>query len=121
MAKQLIKVEPELSGGKDNSGADFWKEDWPDPNRFNLRYQRLVSDDRKNSPKDNFNQEIWIIEGSTGDIDAFVASGHNITRMTPDEAKTLVDIIRPGKTVTRECFGKQVSVTIPPWLPPSLV
>lgn len=43
MSKQLIKVEPELASGKDgtvgkdSSGSDFWKEDWPDPNRFNFR------------------------------------------------------------------------------------
>ena len=88
MAKQLIKVEPELASGKDGtvgkggSGSDFWKEGWPDPGRFNLKYQRLVSDDRKNNPKDNFNQEIWLIEGSTGDIGTFVASSPNITKVT---------------------------------------
>lgn len=121
MPKQLIKVEPELSSGKDSTGSDFWREDWPDHNRFNLKYQRLVCDDRKNSPRDNFNQEIWIIEGSQSDIDAFVASSPNIAKITPAVAKTLADTIRPGKTVTRECFGKEVSVTIPPWVPPALV
>ena len=41
--------------------------------------------------------------------------------MTPADAKTLADTIMPGKTVIRECFGKEVSVTIPPWIPPSLI
>lgn len=121
MPKQLIKIEPDVTGGTDSSGAEFWKEDWPDPGRFGLKYQRLAGDDRKTNPKDNFNQEIWLIDGAASDIDAFIASSPNITGLTPAGAKTLADTIRPGKTVTKECFGTQVSVTIPPWTPPSLV
>lgn len=121
MPKQLIKAEPELISGKDSAGADFWREDWPDPGRFRLKYQRLVSDDRKIKPIDGFNQEIWLIEGLQTDIDAFTVSGPKISKLTPTEAKTLADLIRPGKVVTRDCFGTQVSVTIPPWIPPELV
>ena len=120
MPKQLIKSEPELTIGKDSTGSDFWREDWPSPGRFNLKYQRLVSDDRKIKPSDGFNQEIWIIEGLQTDIDAFVVSNLKISKLTPTDAKTFADIIRPGKIVTRDCFGTQVSVTIPPWTPPVL-
>lgn len=121
MAKQLVKVEPELKTGFDSSGSEFWQENWPDPGKFYLKYQRLASDDRKTHPKDNFNQEIWIIEGSPSYIDDFVASSPKITRLTPTEAKTLADAIRPGKIVIRNCFGTEVSVTIPPWVPPSII
>jgi len=120
MPKQFIQIEPELTTGIDITGADFWREDWPDANKFNLKYQRLVSDDRKSNPKDGFNQEIWLLEGSKEDINSFIASSPKIVKLTPADAKKLADIIRPGKTVTRDCFGTPVEVTIPPWVPSPL-
>lgn len=82
MVQQLIKIEPTVT----NIGADGWSETWADANVYNLIYGRLVFDYRKTNPRDGYNQEIWLIEGTQENIDAFVASDPKIVKLTSAEA-----------------------------------
>lgn len=119
MVKQLVKVEPVVNPVTAEDGAQGWKEDVPDVNQYNLKYARQFNDSRHTTPLAGFNTEVWLIEGTQEDIDGFVADNQAVVvKITPAEAKTLADTIRPGKSSTCRCCGGTGTIVIPPWVSP---
>ena len=119
MVKQLVKIEPVVTPVTAEDGAQGWKEDVPDVNQYNLTLARQFNDSRNTSPLNGYNTEVWLIEGTQADIDRFVVDNPAvIVKITPVEAKTLADAIRPGKTVTCDCCKGTGTKVTPPWVSP---
>lgn len=112
--KQLVRIEPKIV-----PITDGYQGTYPDHNEYNLIRTYQFGDDRFTSPLSGFNTEVWLLEGLSTDIDNFVSDNSTmVTKLTPADAKTLADTIRPEKTVKRKCFGVLVDDHILAWTSP---
>lgn len=105
--QQLVRIEPPVESVTANDGAAGYRETYPDANKYNLKKTYQFSDDRCTSPALGYNTQVWLIEGDPADIDRFVSeNAAMVTKLTPAEAQTLADTIRPAKTyVCNHCGG----------------
>ncbi len=119
MARQLVKIEPVVTSITAPDGAQGWKEEIPDVNKYNLAMTRQFSDSRHTSPLNGYNTEVWLIEGTLADIDKFVAENPGVvSTITPQDAKTLADTIRPGKSTPCPYCGGTGTIVTPAWVSP---
>jgi hypothetical protein len=119
MVLQLVKIETKVEPITAHDGGKGWREEFPDANKYNLKWRREFGDYRHTTPLAGYNTEVWLIDGIQGDIDKFVSDNAGVvTKLTPTDAKTLADTIRPRRTVVCSGCGGTGEVAIPAWTSP---